>query len=91
MGQFCHQHSRKTRTMALFWLRTSYHAQRYMLRSLLTQTFNIVNIPIILLFSKKWVPGFAAEDNKTNRLQGTVPTATRERHPPNTAIAQLKK
>ena len=34
--------------MALFWLRTSYHAQRYMfqcymLRSLLTQSFNIVN------------------------------------------------
>ena len=49
--------------MALFWLRTSYHAQRYMLRSLLTQSFNIVNIPIILLFSKKGVPGFAAEDN----------------------------
>ena len=37
--------------------------QRYMLRSLLTQSFNIVNTPIILLFSKKWVPGFAAEDN----------------------------
>ena len=34
-----------------------------MLRSLLTQSFNIVNTPIILLFSKKWVPGFAAEDN----------------------------
>ena len=54
--------------MALFWLRTSYHAQRYMfqrymLRSLLTQSFNIVNTPIILLFSTKWVPGFAAEDN----------------------------
>ena len=54
--------------MALLWLRTSYHAQRYMfqrymLRSLLTQSFNIVNTPIILLFSKKWVPGFAAEDN----------------------------
>ena len=59
--------------MALFWLRMSYHAQRYMfqrymfqpymLRSLLTQSFNIVNTPIILLFSKKWVPGFAAEDN----------------------------
>ena len=56
--------------MALFWLRTSYHAQRYMfqrymLRSLLTQSFNTVNTPIILLFSKKWVPGFAAEDNTT--------------------------
>ena len=56
--------------MALFWLRTSYHAQRYMfqrymLRSLLTQSFNIVNTPIILLFSKKWVPGLAAEDNNT--------------------------
>ena len=49
--------------MALFWLRASYHAQRYMLRSLLTQSFNIVNTPIILLFSKKWVPGFDAEDN----------------------------
>ena len=34
-----------------------------MLRSLLTQSFNIVNPPIILLFSKQWVPGFAAEDN----------------------------
>ena len=63
MGQFRHHHSGKTRTMALFWLRTSYHAQRYMLRSWLTQSFNIVNTPIILLFSKKWVPGFAAEDN----------------------------
>ena len=54
--------------MALFWLRTSYHVQRYMfqryiLRSLLKQSFNVVNSPIILLFSKKWVPGFAAEDN----------------------------
>ena len=69
MGQFRHHHSGKTRTMAFFWLRMSYHAQRYMfqrymLRSLLTQSFNIVNSPIILLFSKKWVPGFAAEDNK---------------------------
>ena len=68
MGQFHHHHSGKTRTMALFWSRTSYHAQRYMfqrymLRSLLTQSFNIVNTQIILLFSKKWVPGFAAEDN----------------------------
>ena len=54
--------------MALFCLHTSYRAQRYMFqrymsRSLLTQSLNIVNIPIILLFSKKWVPGFAAEDN----------------------------
>ena len=68
MGQFRHHHSGKTRTMALFWLRTSHHAQRYMfqrymLRSLLTQSFNIVNTPIILLFSKKWVLGFAEEDN----------------------------
>ena len=68
MGQFRHHHSGKTRTMALFWLRTSYHAQRYMfqrymLHSLLRQNFNIVNTPIVLLFSKKWVPGFAAEDN----------------------------
>ena len=68
MGQFRHHHSGKTRTMALFWLRTSYHAQRYMFQRLhvtfmLTQSFNIVNTPIILLFSKKWVPGFAAEDN----------------------------
>ena len=39
----------------------SYHAQGYMLRSLLTQSFNIVNTQIFLLFSKKWVPGFAAE------------------------------
>ena len=38
--------------------------QRYMLRSLLMQSFNIVNTPIILLFSKTWVPGFAAEDNR---------------------------
>ena len=83
MGQFRHHHSGKTRTMALFWLRTSYHAQRYMfqrymLRSLLTQSFNIVNTPIILLFSKKWVPGFAAEDN-TNMywlwlLLATIPS-----------------
>ena len=70
MGQFRHHHRGKTRTIALFWLRTSYHAQRYMflrymLHSLLTQSFNIVNTPIILLppFSKKWVPGLAAEDN----------------------------
>ena len=63
MGQFRHHHSGKSRTMALFWLHTSYHAQRYMLLSSLMQSFNIVNAPIILLFSKKWVPGFAAEDN----------------------------
>ena len=67
MGQFRH-HSGKTRTMALLWLCTSYHAQcymfqRYMLRSWLTQSFNIVNTLIILLFSKEWVPGLAAEDN----------------------------
>ena len=37
--------------------------QRYMIRSLLTQSFNIVYTPIILLFSKQWVLGFAAEDN----------------------------
>ena len=59
--------------MALFWLRTWYHAQRYtfqryMLRSLLTQSFNIVYTPIILLFSKKWVPGLAAEDNSMIRF-----------------------
>ena len=70
MGQFRNHHSGSTRTMALFWLLTSYHAQRYMfqrymLRSLLTQSFNIVNTPIILLFSKKWVPGLAAEDNRS--------------------------
>ena len=70
MGQFRHHHIRKSRTMALFWLRTSHHAQRYMfqrymLRSLLKQSFNIVHAPIILLFFKKWVPGFAAEDNTT--------------------------
>ena len=70
MGQFRHHHSGKTRTMALFWLRTSYHAQRYMfqrymLGSLLAQSFNIVNTQIILLFSKNWVPGFAAEDNRS--------------------------
>ena len=27
------------------------------------QSFNIVNTAVILLFSKKWVPGFTAEDN----------------------------
>ena len=73
MGQFRHHHSGKTRTMALFWLCTWYHAQRYlfqryMLRSLLTQSFNIVSTPIILLFSKKWVPGLAAEDNSRELL-----------------------
>ena len=73
MGQFRHHHSGKTRTMALFWLLTSYHAQRYMfqrymLHSLLTQSFNIVSTPIILLFSKKWVPGFAAEDNSVKHV-----------------------
>ena len=64
VGPFRHHHSGKTRTMALFWLRTLYHAQRYMLRFLLTQSVNIVNTPIILLFSKKWAPGSAAEDNR---------------------------
>ena len=85
MGQFRHHHSGKSRTMALFWLRTSYHAQRYMfqrymLRSLLTQSFNIVNTPIILLFSKKWVPGFAAEDNNyllQLRHQALIPSTCR--------------
>ena len=81
MGQFRHYHSGKTRTMALFWLRTSYQrymVQRYMLRSLLTQSFYIMNTPIILLFSKKWVPGCAAEDNisdwRTKILSKTPPT-----------------
>ena len=32
-------------------------------RPLLTQSFRIVNIPIILLFSKKWVAGLTDEDN----------------------------
>ena len=27
------------------------------------QSFNIVNTPVILLFSKKWAPGLSAEDN----------------------------
>ena len=63
-----HHSSRKTSTPALFWLHTSYHVQCYMQRcysnpSLLMQSFNIVNTPIILLFSKEWVPGLAAEDN----------------------------
>ena len=76
VGQFRNHHSGKTRTMALFWLRTSYHAQRYMfqrymLRSLVTQSFNIVNTPIILLFSNKWVPGFAAEDNNNQLMKET--------------------
>ena len=80
MGQFRHHHSGKTRTMALFWLRTSYDAQRYMfqrymLRSLLTQSFDIVNTPIILLFSKKWVPGFAAEDNIVTVRDPSTPAA----------------
>ena len=48
-----------------------YHVQRYMLRyyancSLLTQSFNIVNTPVTLLFSKKWVPGLTEEDNSCN-------------------------
>ena len=78
MGQFHHHHSGKTRIMALS---TSYHAQRYMfqrymLRSLLTQSFNIVNTPIILLFSKKWVPGFAAEDNSVRGETDQISTNT---------------
>ena len=35
----------------------------YVNRSLLTQSFNIVNSAVILLFSNKWVPGLTAEDN----------------------------
>ena len=31
---------------------------------MLTQSFNIVNTPIILLFSKNWVAGLAEEDNR---------------------------
>ena len=27
------------------------------------QSFNIVNTPVILLFSKKWVPDLTEEDN----------------------------
>ena len=66
--QFRHHPSGKTRILALFWLPTSHHVQRYMKRcyvnrSLLTQSFNIVNTAVILLFSKKWVPGLTAEDN----------------------------
>ena len=68
VGQFRQNDSGKTSTPALFWLRTSYHVQRYMWRfyanrSLLMQSFNIVNTQIILLFSKMWVPDSAAEDN----------------------------
>ena len=63
MGQFRHHHSGKTRTMALFWLRTSYHSQhymfqRYMLRSLLTQSFNIVNTQITFVILQKVGPRF---------------------------------
>ena len=62
MGQFRHHHSGKSRTWLCFGCvcRITLNVnmfQRYMLRSLLTQSFNIVNTPIILLFSKKWVPG----------------------------------
>ena len=39
MGQFRHHHSGKTRTMALFWLRTSYHAQRYMFQRYILRSF----------------------------------------------------
>ena len=72
MGQFRHHHSGKTRTMALFWLCASYHAQRYMfqrymLRSLPTQSFNIVNTPIILLFPKG-----GSQVLLQRTLQGTV-------------------
>ena len=33
------------------------------------QRFNIVKAPIILLFSKKWVPGLTAEDNIMKAIQ----------------------
>ena len=35
--------------------------------SSLMQSFNIVNTPVILLFSKKWVPGLSEEDNTVNQ------------------------
>ena len=58
---------------ALFWLRMSYHVQRYCAyRPLLTQSFNIVNTPIISLFSKKWVPVLTDEDNIYIPRQNTV-------------------
>ena len=34
-----------------------------MYRSWLTESFNIVNTPITLLFSKKWVPHLPEDDN----------------------------
>ena len=34
-----------------------------MYRSWLTESFNIVNTPITLLFSKKWVPHLTEDDN----------------------------
>ena len=57
MGQFRHNHSGKTSTPAVFLLRTSYHVQRYMERycanrSLLTQSFNIVNTSYIVILKK---------------------------------------
>ena len=68
MGEFRHHHSGKNKNngfvlVAYVVYAQRYMFQRYMLPSLLTQSFNIANSPIILLFSKKWVPGFAAEDN----------------------------
>ena len=42
---------------------TLYMFQRYMLCSLLMQSFNILYTLTILLFSKKWAPGLAAEYN----------------------------
>ena len=63
MGQFRHHHIGKTRTMAFFLvayvvLRSTLHVTFFAY-----QSFNIVNTPIILLFSKRWVLGLAAEDN----------------------------
>ena len=55
MGQFRHNHSGKTSTPAVFWLRMSYHVQHYMYAN--------CSLPVILLVSKKWAPGLSAEDN----------------------------
>ena len=69
MGQFRHHHSEKQGQWLCFGsVRritlnvTCSNVTCYVLCS--RKSFNTVNTLIILLFSKKWDPGFAAEDNK---------------------------
>ena len=54
----------------LFWLRMhNVTCKRYRgNHPLITQSFKVLNVPIVLLFSINWVTGLADEDNLANNM-----------------------